>query len=76
MVVKLWQLERMETMKTFSLYLLDGTEITIKGKNYEELLFELDEVFNILKNNVGYYFGASDNTIIEELKEQELNVEV
>lgn len=72
----MWQLERMKTMKTFSLYLLDDTEITIKGKNYEELLSELDEVLDIFKSNVSYYFGASDDTIIEEIKEQELNVEV
>lgn len=63
-------------MKKFSMWLLDGTVITLKGETYEDLLMEIDNTYDIFKSNVGYYLGYDDESIIEEMKEQEINFEV
>lgn len=63
-------------MKKFSMWLLDGTVITLKGETYEDLLMEIDNTYDIFKDNVGYYLGYDDKSIIEEMEEQEINFEV
>lgn len=60
-------------MKEFTIYLLDGKVIALKGKDYEDLLCEIDSFFDIFKESVGYYLGYDDESIIEEMKEQEVN---
>ena len=60
-------------MKTFTMWLLDGKEITLKGETYEDLMCEIDNTLDIFKENVAYYLGVDDNSIIEEMKEQEIN---
>ena len=62
-------------MKTFTMWLLDGKEITLKGKTYEDLMCEIDNTLDIFKENVAYYLGADDDSIVEEMKEQEINFE-
>ena len=62
-------------MKTFTMWLLDGKEITLKGKTYEDLMREIDNTLDIFKENVAYYLGADDNSIVAEMKEQEINFE-
>lgn len=63
-------------MKKFSMRLLDGTVITLKGETYEDLLMEIDNTYDVFKDNVSYYLGYDDENIIEEMKEQEINFEV
>lgn len=60
-------------MKTFTMWLLNGKVITLKGKTYEDLMCEIDNTLDIFKENVAYYLGVDDNSIIEEMKEQEIN---
>ena len=62
-------------MKECHLWLLDGTEIVLKGKRYEDLLCEIDNFFDIFKENVTYYLGYDDKSIIEQAKEEEINIE-
>ena len=62
-------------MKTFTIWLLNGKAITLKGETYEDLLMEIDNAFDIIKDSVAYYLGYSDESIIEEMKEQEINFE-
>ncbi len=62
-------------MKTFTMWLLDGKEITLKGETYEDLMCEIDNTLDIFKENVAYYLGTDDDSIIEEMKEQEINFE-
>lgn len=62
-------------MRTFTIWLLNGKAITLKGKTYEDLLMEIDNAFDIIKDSVAYYLGYSDESIIEEMKEQEINFE-
>lgn len=62
-------------MKTFTMWLLDGKAITLKGETYEDLMCEIDNTLDIFKENVAYYLGADDDSIIEEMKEQEINFE-
>lgn len=62
-------------MKTFTLWLLDGKSITLKGNTYEDLMCEIDNFFDTFKENVAYYLGSSDESIIEELKDNEVNFE-
>lgn len=62
-------------MKTFKMWLLDGKEITLKGETYEDLICEIDNTLDIFKENVAYYLGADDDSIVEEMKEKEINFE-
>lgn len=62
-------------MKTFTIWLLNGKAITLKGETYEDLLMEIDNTFDIIKDSVAYYLGYSDESIVEEMKEQEINFE-
>lgn len=62
-------------MKECHLWLLDGTEIVLKGERYEDLLCEIDNFFDIFKDNVSYYLGYDDKSIIEQAKEEEINIE-
>lgn len=62
-------------MKECHLWLLDGTEIVLKGERYEDLLCEIDNFFDIFKENVGYYLGYDDKSVIEQAKEEEINIE-
>lgn len=62
-------------MKKCTLWLLDGTPVTLKAKTYQELLCEIDNFFDIFKESVSYYLGYSDETIIEEMEENEINFE-
>lgn len=63
-------------MKTFTIWLLNGKAITLKGETYEDLLMEIDNAFDIIKDSVAYYLGYSDESIVEEMKEQEINFEI
>lgn len=62
-------------MKECHLWLLDGTEIVLKGERYEDLLCEIDNFFDIFKENVSYYLGYDDKSVIEQAKEEEINIE-
>lgn len=62
-------------MKTFTMWLLDGKEITLKGETYEDLMCEIDNTLDIFKENVAYYLGVDDDSIVKEMKEQEINFE-
>ena len=62
-------------MKTSTFWLIDGTPITLKGETYQELLCEIDNFFDIFKESVTYYLGCNDETIIEEMEENEINFE-
>lgn len=62
-------------MKECHLWLLDGTEIVLKGKTFDDLLGEIDNFFDIFKESVTYYLGYDDNSIIEQAKEEEINIE-
>ena len=62
-------------MKIFTMWLLDGKEITLKGETYEDLICEIDNTLDIFKENVAYYLRADDDSIIKEMKEQEINFE-
>lgn len=62
-------------MKECHLWLLDGTEIVLKGERYEDLLCEIDNFFDIFKDNVSYYLGYDDKSVIEQAKEEEINIE-
>ena len=46
-----------------------------KRKTYEDLMCEIDNTLDIFKENVAYYLGADDNSIVAEMKEQEINFE-
>ena len=62
-------------MKNFHLWLLDGTEIVLKGETFDDLLGEIDNFFDIFKENVTYYLGYGDKSIIKQAKEEEINIE-
>lgn len=62
-------------MKECHLWLLDGTEIVLKGETFNDLLCEIDNFFDIFKENVTYYLGYDDKSIIEQAKEEEINIE-
>lgn len=62
-------------MKEFHLWLLDGTEIVLKGKTYEDLLCEIDNFFDIFKESCGYYLGYDDDSVIEQAQDEEINIE-
>lgn len=62
-------------MKECHLWLLDGTEIVLKGERYEDLLCEIDNFFDIFKESVTYYLGYDDKSVIEQAKEEEINIE-
>lgn len=63
-------------MKTFEMNLMEDKTIIIKGETYEDLLGEIDRALDVIKSNVIYYLGSSDDSVIEELKEEEINFEV
>ena len=62
-------------MQEFHLWLLDGQEIVLKAKDVEGLLCEIDNFFDIFKENVAYYLGYDDDSVIEQAQEQEINIE-
>lgn len=62
-------------MKECHLWLLDGTEIVLKGETFDDLLGEIDNFFDIFKESVTYYLGYDDKSIIEQAKEEEINIE-
>lgn len=62
-------------MKEFYLYLPNGKGIKIKGKTYEDLLQNIDIVFDEVKDSVTYYLGCDDNTVIKKLKYEEIDIE-
>ena len=62
-------------MKECHLWLLDGTVIVLKGETFDDLLGEIDNFFDIFKENVTYYLGYDDKSIIEQAKEEEINIE-
>ena len=63
-------------MKYFRIFLPEGSVVTLKSETYDGLLCEIDNFFDIFKENVSYYTGYDDESIIEELTEQEINFEV
>ena len=63
-------------MKYFSIFLPEGSVVNLKSETYDGLLCEIDNFFDIFKENVSYYAGYDDESIIEELTEQEINFEV
>ena len=62
--------------KRFILTLLDGTNVELKGYNYETLLSEIDNF--ILKYNecITYYSGFDSKDVVELAKEEDINVEI
>ena len=67
-------------MKECHLWLLDGTEIVLKGETFDDLLREINNFFNIFKENVSYYLGYDelgydDKNVIEQAKEEGINIE-
>jgi len=62
-------------MKECHLWLLDGTEIVLKEETFDDLLGEIDNFFDIFKESVTYYLGYDDKSIIEQAKEEEINIE-
>lgn len=62
-------------MKDFTIWLIDGTPINLKGESYDDLLCEITNFFDIFKESVGYYAGYSDESVIEEMQENEINFE-
>lgn len=62
-------------MKEYHLWLLDGTEIVLKGETFDDLLGEIDNFFDIFKESVTYYLGYDDKSVIEQAKEKEINIE-
>lgn len=63
-------------MRKLDLWLPNGTKITLKGKTYDDLLCEIDNFFDIFKENVDYYRGYDDETVIEQAKEEEIYLEM
>lgn len=63
-------------MKKFYLWLPDGKCIMVKGQNYDDLLSNIDIVVDKIKESTTYYLGCNDDTIIEELLEEEVNIDV
>ncbi len=66
----------MNNKLSFTFWLHDGTQLTVKGDNYAELLGNIDIVFDKVKENTSYYLGCDDETIIEELKEEIDDIEI
>lgn len=62
--------------KRFILTLLDGTNVELKGYNYETLLSEIDNF--ILKYNecITYYSEFDSKEVVELAKEEDINVEI
>lgn len=62
-------------MKECHLWLLDGTEIVLKGKTFDDLLGEIDNFFDIFKESCCYYLGYDDNSVIKQAQDEEINIE-
>lgn len=62
-------------MKEFNLWLHNGKEIVVKGRTYDELLCNIDSLFDIIKESTDYYCGYDDDSIVEQAQEQEIWVE-
>lgn len=60
-------------MKEYTIYLPDGKVVVLMGKTYNDLLCEIDNFFDIFKDNVSYYLGCADESIIEEMRDQKIN---
>ena len=63
-------------MKSYTMWLLDGKRVTLQAENYEALLCEIDSLIDILKENVCYYAGYDDDSIIEQAIEENINLKV
>lgn len=63
-------------MKEFMLWLIDGTPIVLKGESYDDLLMEITNFFDIFKEDVCYYMGYSDESVIEKAQENNINIEI
>lgn len=57
---------------SYIMYLPEGAEIELVANDYQELLQYIDIVIDKIKENTSYYLGCSDQTIIKELKEEEI----
>lgn len=57
---------------SYIMYLPEGAEIELVANDYQELLQYIDIVIDKIKENTAYYLGCSDETIIKELKEEEI----
>ena len=62
--------------KRFILTMVDGTNVELKGYNYETLLSEIDNF--ILKYNecITYYAGYDDAEVVELAKDEGIEVEI
>jgi len=62
--------------KRFILTMLDGTNVEIKGYNYDDLLSNIDNF--ILKYNEGitYYAGYDDEEVVKLAQEDDIDVEI
>ena len=58
------------------LFLLEGKEVSIKANRYEDLMCEIDNFFDIFKDNVTYYSGYGDQDIINQAQDEGINLEV
>ena len=62
--------------KRFIFTLLDGTNVEIKGYNYDDLLCNIDEF--ILKYNecITYYAGYDDNVVVELAQDDDIDAKI
>ena len=54
------------------MYLPEGAEIELVANDYQELLQYIDIAIDKIKENTSYYLGYNDQTIIDELVEEEI----
>ena len=57
---------------SYIMYLPKGAEIELVANDYQELLQYIDIVIDKIKENTSYYLGYNDQTIIDELIEEEI----
>lgn len=57
---------------SYIMYLPEGAEIELVANDYQELLQYIDIVIDKIKENTSYYLGYNDQTIIDELVEEEI----
>lgn len=62
--------------KRFILTMVDGTNVELKGYNYETLLSEIDNF--ILKYNecITYYSGYDDEEVVKLAQEDDIEVKI
>ncbi|MCI9585691.1 MAG: hypothetical protein HFH45_03560 [Bacilli bacterium] len=72
MIKKTVEGESLKNKKQYTLFLHEGEEVTLEGESWEEIIEKIDKVLDIIKENTCYYAGYNDESIISELKEEDL----